>query len=83
MSNAIVDGAKVVRLRQSDFFYYDQLPPAAREALANAAFDWSSGVTFDRWQRGERGYKTGVDVAARVAEWDAVQIDLSNKQQNT
>ena len=80
MSNAIVQGAKVV-LRESDFFYYDQLPPIARRALANAVFDWSSGATFDLWKRGEQGYKTGVDVAARIGEWDALQIGLNCKQQ--
>jgi hypothetical protein len=80
MSNAIVEGATVVRLQRSDFFYYDQLPLIARRALANAVFDWSSGATFDRWKRGDHGYKTGSDLAARVAEWDALQIALSGKQ---
>jgi hypothetical protein len=80
MSNAIVEGATVVRLQRSDFFYYDQLPLIARQALANAVFDWSSGATFDRWTRGDHGHKTGSDLAARVAEWDALQIGLSGKQ---
>jgi hypothetical protein len=82
MSNAYVGGATVVRL-QSDFFYYDQLPPVVRQALANAVFDWSSGATFDRWKRGDQGYNTGADVAARVAEWDALQIGLNIKQQRS
>lgn len=54
-----------------------------RRALANAVFDWSSGATFDRWKRGDQGYNTGADVAARVAEWDALQIGLNIKQQRS
>lgn len=57
-----------------DFYYFDRLPPTARRALANAAFDWSSGSTLNHWKRGDHGYKTGAEVAARVAEWDAKQI---------
>lgn len=63
-----------------DLHYFDQLPPSARQALANAAFDWSSGATFNRWKRGARGYKTGKDVAARVGEWDAQQIAKDRKR---
>jgi hypothetical protein len=63
-----------------DFWYFDKLPPTARKALANAAFDWSAGATLNRWKRGQRGYKTGAEVAARVAEWDAKQIAKDRKR---
>jgi hypothetical protein len=53
-----------------DLWYYDQLPPTARAALANADHAWSSGWIFNRWKRGERGYKTGKDCAAAIARAD-------------
>lgn len=54
-----------------DMWYYDQLPPTAREALANAKFNWSSGSMLNRWKRGLKGYKTGKDIADRVRAADA------------
>lgn len=53
-----------------DLWYFDQLPPSARQALAEAAFSWSSGAVLNRWKRGSKGYKTGKEIAARVSEWD-------------
>jgi hypothetical protein len=58
------------RVTRPDIWYFDQLPPTAREALSNAAFDWSSGAMFNRWQRGARGYKTGKEIAERVRAAD-------------
>lgn len=49
-------------------------------ALANAAFNWSAGAVLNRWKAGKRGYKTGADVAASVAEWDAKQIAKDRKR---
>lgn len=54
------------KVTKPDLWYYDQLPPTARRALADAAFDWSSGFIFNRWKRGVHGYKTGSDIAERV-----------------
>ena len=62
---------KSARTSKPDFWYYDRLPPTARQALANAAFDWSSGSVYNRWNRGVRGYKTGADIAKQIAIWDS------------
>jgi len=40
-----------------DLWYWERLPPAARAALADAAFDWSAGCVYGLWRRGE--LKTG------------------------
>jgi Family of unknown function (DUF6525) len=60
--------------RRPDLWYFDKLPPTARTALANAAFNWASGAFYNAWQRGEPGFATGPDIAACVAEADAEQI---------
>jgi hypothetical protein len=49
---------------------YEQLPPSARKALQDAAFNWAAQPILTRWKRGARGYKTGTDIVARVAEYD-------------
>ena len=69
MSNSPKVG-RSYRVSKPDLWYYDRLPPSAREALANANFNWSAGAMFNRWQRGIRGYKTGKDIAARVRDAD-------------
>ena len=73
MSNAPRVG-RVVRFKRDDLWYYDRLPPTARQALANAAFDWAAGAFYNRWKKGQRGYKTGPDIAARIAHADASVI---------
>jgi hypothetical protein len=60
-------GGRRVSLAKPDLWYFDQLPPTARAALANARFAWSAGHFYNRWKRGAKGYKTGQDIAARVA----------------
>jgi hypothetical protein len=60
-------GGRRVSLAKPDLWYFDQLPPTARQALRDASFSWSAGHFYNRWKRGERGYKTGQDIAARVA----------------
>lgn len=57
-----------------DFWYFDRLPPSARQALANACFDWSSGSVYNRWRKGVKGYKTGKDIAERLKTWDQLAI---------
>jgi len=61
-----------------DLWYFDKLPPTARQALANAKFDWSSAGFYSKWNRGQRGYKTGKDIAERVAAADAGVIKKFN-----
>jgi hypothetical protein len=60
--------------RFDDFWYLERLPPAARRALCDAAFDWAAGWFYLQWRRGKRGFKTGPDIAVRIAEADARQI---------
>ena len=54
------------RAAKPDMWYFDQLPPTARAALANANFNWSAGAVLNNWKRGKPGYKTGKDIADRV-----------------
>jgi hypothetical protein len=79
MSNGI-HSSSGFRSRRPDSWYFDRLPPTARKALANAAFEWASGWFYTRWKRGKHGFQTGPDIAARVAEWDARWI-VSERQQ--
>ena len=74
MDNASQQTSRVFRGRHDDFWYYDRLPPTARKALAEAAFDWASGWAYGAWQRGKKGLATGPDIAARIAQADARQI---------
>jgi len=53
---------------------FDKLPPTARAALANAAFNWVAQQPLTRWRNGVSGYQTGEQIAARVAEWDRNRI---------
>jgi hypothetical protein len=75
MSGNATQNAAGVRLSRPDLEYFDKLPPTARHALAGAVFDWSAGAILNRWKRGAREFKTGADIAARVAEWDQRQIE--------
>jgi hypothetical protein len=43
-------------------------------------FCWSAGWLYSQWRRGESGYQTGFDIAARVAEADAIQITEDRKR---
>ena len=79
-NNANFSSGSTFRGALKDLDYFDKLPPTARQALATAVFDWSSGAVFNRWKAGRRGYKTGKDVAARVSEWDAQQIAKDRKR---
>lgn len=79
-SNSNFSSGSTFQGAHDDLHYFDRLPPTARRALANAAFDWSAGAVLGRWKRGQRGYKTGADVAARIAEWDAKQTAKDRKR---
>ena len=79
-SNANFSSGSTFSGRMSDLEYFDKLPPSARKALANAAFDWASGAVYNRWKKAKPGYKTGADVASRIAEWDAKQITKDSKR---
>lgn len=49
---------------------FDQLPPTARRALADAAFDWAPQQQLSRHRRALKGYRTGQEIAAHVASID-------------
>jgi len=66
---------KAYRCRHPDLWYFDQLPPTA-----NAAFNWSAGAILNGWKRGEAGYRTGKQIAERVAKADARQINQDQKR---
>ena len=66
--------------RYPSLHYYDKLPPTARAALQNAVVDWHASPLLTRWRRGTNGYKTGPDIAARVAEWDATWLAAQQKK---
>jgi hypothetical protein len=70
----VTQGGRIFRRKKNDYWYYDKLPPAAREALANAKFCWSSGFFYEKWKRQEPGFKTGEDIAKHIAEWDSETI---------
>jgi hypothetical protein len=68
-ANATQRGKRTSRIKP-DLWYFDQLPPTARQALANADYQWSSGAVLGKWKRGQSGWKTGFDISKRVQEWD-------------
>jgi hypothetical protein len=70
MTGNATQRGRVYRTRHDDFFYFDQLPPTARQALADAAFNWASSAVLSRWKRGIAGYRTGGEIAQQVARWD-------------
>lgn len=50
---------------------YDKLPPTARAALANAAWDWATQPLLTGWRKGRPGFRTGAEIAAKIARADA------------
>jgi hypothetical protein len=80
MAGNATQGGSAFRGRRPDLEYFDLLPPTARAALANAAFDWASGWVHGAWQRSKPGFKTGSDIAARIAEADSRQIAKDRKR---
>jgi hypothetical protein len=63
-------GGRRSALTKPDLWYFDQLPPTARQALANANFAWSAGYYLNKWKRGESGFKSGRDISDRVKDAD-------------
>lgn len=78
MSN-VSQGGSGAQLSHDDFWYYDRLPPTARRALADAAFSWSAGFYYNRWNRGRSGFKTGQAIAEHVAWADSSVIKKKRK----
>lgn len=66
--------------RENSMAAYDKLPPTARLALQRAVFAWAPQPILTQWRNGRKGYKTGKDIAAKVAQWDAEQITRDRKR---
>jgi hypothetical protein len=65
---------------ENKYAAYDKLPPSAKKALQDAAFDWAVQPIKTYWTQGRKGFKTGKDIAARVAEWDKKHIAKDRKR---
>jgi hypothetical protein len=74
--NNTSQGGRVFFGRHDNFWYLERLPPTARKALCEAAFNWAAGWIYSRWRQGKRGFKTESDIAARIAEVGAEQITV-------
>jgi hypothetical protein len=70
MGNAS-QGGSAFRGRHDDWWYLERLPPTARKALAEAAFNWSAGWLYGLWNRGK--LRTGADAAAHIQRADEMQ----------
>ena len=51
---------------------FEALPKSAREALANAAFDWAPYPINRDWQAGR--WKTAKALCTTIAQWDQKQM---------
>lgn len=59
---------------------FDKLPRSARQALANAAICWATQPFLSRHRRGAKGYRTGREIAERVAWADRNQHEKDAKR---
>lgn len=80
MGNASQRSGSTFNGAHDDFYYFDKLPPSARKALADAAFDWSSGAVYNRFKKAAKGYRTGKEIAQTVPQWDKKQIAKDKKR---
>jgi hypothetical protein len=71
MSGNASQGGSAFRGQHPDLWYWERLPPTARQALNDAIFDWSAGWIYGLWRRGK--LKTGADVAAFIQKTDQAQ----------
>lgn len=70
MTDTNSGGGSYYTTPQNSMKAFDKLPPSARRALAFSNNDWAVQPVLTRWRNGQRGWKTGPQVAERVAEWD-------------
>ena len=56
--------------RKNHWKAYDELPPTARLALQNAAFDWQTTKIASAFRNARKGFRTGPEIAAYVAKLD-------------
>ena len=72
MSSNVSQKGRRARLSKPDLWYFDRLPPTARQALANAKFSWSAGYYYNKWKRGQMSVQ---EIARRVAHSDNYVIE--------
>jgi Family of unknown function (DUF6525) len=53
---------------------YDALPPTARRALSNAAFQWAPQPFLTAWRKGQ--FRTGEAIAQWVQEIDVSEVGV-------
>jgi hypothetical protein len=63
---------------ERDLAAYDQLPPAARRAIAEGIDNWAAVPLLKRYLRGKPNYRTGDQIAARIAQTD--QLELADRE---
>ena len=66
-------GGKITT-REATIAAYDKLPPVARLALQNAVFDYDAIGIARAWTSGKRGFRSGDQIARRIAMSDQHQI---------
>ena len=62
------------------FKAYDKLPPAARKALQEAIFDYATQPIYTAWKKWRKGFRSGPEIAQRIAEWDQKIIKGKKKK---
>jgi len=79
MTSNATRGGSTFRGRHPDLWYWERLPPTARKALAEAAFDWSSGWLYGLWNRGKlkTGAKSFYSVASSGSRDQAAQVIIT------
>lgn len=56
-----------------DMRAFDALPASARRALREAYVNWSAPHLLARWQRGDKGHRTGLELTQRIKARDRMQ----------
>jgi hypothetical protein len=79
MSNASQRGSCFIG-RHPDLSYFDRLPRLHAGRSPTQCSIGLPGLSTGAWRRGKHGFKTGADLAARVAEADARQIAKDRKR---
>ena len=67
--------------RRLKMMAFDKLPPLAREALANAAFDYVPQPILTKFRRGRYG-PNGEKVARWVKIWDRYRMQILQRQES-
>jgi hypothetical protein len=69
-------------LRRDPYWYFDRLPKRAREAFANATFDWSAGELYLAWSKGritlDRLIASVQQADAKVIARDKIRKEIEN-----